>query len=194
MESKTKEMADVVRKKAEELKSERKHLIIAIDGRCGAGKTTLAAYLQEKYGCKVIHMDHFFLRPAQRTKERLSEPGGNIDYERFLEEVLKPLKKGVPFSYRPFNCREQRLSSEIKAEPGEVMLVEGSYACHPRFREYYDLKIFLTVEKEEQLKRIEKRNGKEQAAVFREKWIPMEEKYFSLCDVVKSCDLLFETT
>lgn len=194
MENRTKEIADAVREKAEVLGMKRKHLIIAIDGRCGAGKTTLAAYLQEKYGCKVIHMDHFFLRPEQRTVERLSEPGGNIDYERFLAEVLEMLQKGIPFSYRPYDCKEQKLASPIAIEPGKVTVVEGSYACHPRFREYYDLKILLTVEKEEQLKRIERRNGKEQAAVFKEKWIPLEEKYFSSCDVEKTCDLLYETT
>ena len=45
--------------------------IVALDGRCAAGKTTLAARLQQRSGCNVVHMDDFFLRPAQRTKARL---------------------------------------------------------------------------------------------------------------------------
>ena len=36
--------------------------IIAIDGRCASGKTTLAEALGRHYHCNVIHMDHFFLR------------------------------------------------------------------------------------------------------------------------------------
>lgn len=42
-------------------------LVIAIDGRCGAGKTTLAQNLSQELSCSVIHLDHFFLRPQQRT-------------------------------------------------------------------------------------------------------------------------------
>ena len=52
-------------------------------------------------------MDHFFLRPEQRTPERLRTPGENVDHERFLEEVLCPLRAGRVFWYRPFDCSVQ---------------------------------------------------------------------------------------
>ena len=45
-------------------------VIVALDGRCASGKTTLAAELAKRYGWSVVHMDHFFLRPEQRTLER----------------------------------------------------------------------------------------------------------------------------
>jgi len=48
-------------------KQANKRTIVAIDGRCGAGKTTLANYLQEKTGATVFRMDDYFLRPEQRT-------------------------------------------------------------------------------------------------------------------------------
>ena len=76
-------------------------VFVAIDGKCTSGKTTLAAKIAEKYDCNVFHMDEFFLRPEQRTPERFSQVGGNVDYERFWQEVLLPLKKGEAFSYRP---------------------------------------------------------------------------------------------
>ena len=44
-------------------------VIVAIDGRCGAGKSTLAAVLAERLDANLIHMDDFFLRPEQRTPE-----------------------------------------------------------------------------------------------------------------------------
>ena len=74
----------------------RPRVLVAIDGRCAAGKTTLAASLQAQLGCNVFHMDDFFLRPEQRTPERLHQPGGNVDFERFLTEVLRPLYDGDP--------------------------------------------------------------------------------------------------
>ena len=52
----------------------RDRVIVAIDGRCGSGKTTLAAKLQKQLHCSVFHMDDFFLRPEQRTEERFAAP------------------------------------------------------------------------------------------------------------------------
>ena len=74
-------------------------LLVAIDGRCGAGKTTLASFLQNKIEATVFHMDDFFLRPEQRTAERLNTPGGNVDRERLESEVLIPLRAGEKTSH-----------------------------------------------------------------------------------------------
>ena len=46
--------------------------IIAIDGKCGSGKSYLARLISGVYPCSVIHMDDFFLRPSQKTEERLT--------------------------------------------------------------------------------------------------------------------------
>ena len=71
-----------------------KPLLVAIDGRCASGKSTLAKDLQKQLDCNVIHMDDFYLQPHQRTTKRLREPGGNVDYERFETEVLQPMLTG----------------------------------------------------------------------------------------------------
>ncbi len=70
-------------------------LLVGIDGQCASGKTTLAGELSQRYDCNVFHMDDFFLRPEQRTPERMAQIGGNVDYERFQREVLVPLKGGT---------------------------------------------------------------------------------------------------
>ena len=169
-------------------------LLIAVDGRCAAGKTTLAAALQERTGCNVIHMDDFFLRPEQRTKQRMEEPGGNVDYERFLEEVMLPLSRGEAFSYRPYDCKKKELSDAVFVSPKAVTVVEGSYSCHPVLWEYYDLHVFLNIEKEEQLRRIRRRNGEEAAEKFRDLWIPLEERYLSAYRIEERCRNICQTT
>lgn len=171
----------------EQLKA-KDRLIVAIDGRCASGKTTLAGSLQRHYGCNVIHMDHFFLRPEQRTPERLHTPGENVDHERFLEEVLCPLRAGRVFSYRPFDCSVQRLSEAVEVCPSALTIVEGSYACHSSLWDYYDLHIFLTVDPDLQLHRITGRNGAEKAQVFRSRWIPLEEAYFAEFRIGERCE------
>lgn len=165
---------------------------MAIDGCCGSGKTTLAAKLQAHYDCTIIPMDHFFLRPEQRTPERLATPGENVDHERFLEEVLLPLRKGERFSYRPFDCSRMELAAPVTVTPGALTVIEGSYSCHPELWEHYDLRLFLTVDPAEQMRRITLRNGA-YAKVFQERWIPLEESYFSAFDLENRCDLLLHT-
>lgn len=70
-------------------------ILVAIDGRCGSGKTTLGEYLKGQLDCNLFHMDDFFLRMEQRTPDRMKETGGNVDYERFYETCLYRSKEGI---------------------------------------------------------------------------------------------------
>lgn len=167
-------------------------VVAALDGRCAAGKTSLAERFGARHGWRVVHMDHFFLRPEQQTPERYQTPGENVDHERFLEEVLLPLREGRAALYRPYDCRTRSLAEPVLVEPTPVTLVEGSYSCHPDLREYYDLRVFLDVDPEEQLRRIAHRDGPEGLSAFQERWIPLEEAYFSACRVEEACSLVLE--
>ncbi len=171
----------------------KERVIIAIDGRCASGKSTLSEVLREQLSCNVFHMDDFFLRPEQRTEERLSEPGGNVDRERFMEEVLCPLHEGKDFSYRPYSCKTSSLGEPVTVNPHRINIIEGSYSCHPDMWDYYDLHVFLDVPKALQLERIAKRNGKEALEVFMAKWIPLEEKYFEAFDIKNRCEITYNT-
>lgn len=182
-------MQSKIIEKINEIVALRGRAVIAIDGRCGSGKTSLAENLKKELSCNVIHMDDFFLRPEQRSEKRLQAPGENVDHERFLDEVLIPLRKGDGFYYRPFCCQTQSLGEEVYVEPSEVTVVEGSYSCHEKLWDYYDLHVFLDVDKNEQLKRIEAREGEEKLEVFIKKWIPLEEKYFEAFDIKNKCEI-----
>ena len=172
-----------------DLLSKKPNSIIAIDGRCGSGKTTLAMKLKENLNCNVIHTDHFFLQPEQRTDERYSEPGGNIDYERFYSEVLIPLEINLDFSYTPFDCKTQKQGSPVFIKNNKITIIEGTYSCHPNFNEHLDLKIFVDIDEETQMKRIISRNGNDEALVFKKKWIPLEELYFSAFNIKENCNI-----
>ena len=183
---------DIIREEIQRILQINAAPLIAVDGRCASGKTTLAAQLQKDFGCNVIHMDDFFLRSEQRTEERLRQPGGNIDWERFREEVLTPFRLGVPFSYRPYDCHLQDFREPISVIPNRLTVVEGSYSCHPELWDYYDLHIFLSASPDEQLRRIQERNGPDQAKVFQQKWIPLEEWYFQAFQIAQRCELCFD--
>ncbi|MCL2047261.1 MAG: hypothetical protein FWG87_00915 [Defluviitaleaceae bacterium] len=224
-------------------------LVVAIDGRSGAGKTTLATALAEKGHCSsfltglwsacgvvcdnallsawwekhlealtasehtkkgaaVIHMDDFFL-PASKKLEKPSEVP--FDYERFMEEVLPFLpprnvrlrgdipniyqseKRGyAPFTYRIYNCTLGDFSGVRQVTASPFYIVEGAYSCHPILGDYMDFRIFCDIDADLQIKRIEARNGKEKAAEFANKWIPMEEEYFGKYDIKAKADLVIQ--
>ena len=164
-------------------------LIVAIEGGSASGKTTLAQLLSELYDCNVFHMDDFFLRPEQRTAARFAEIGGNVDRERFLEEVLRPACGGETVSYRPFDCATQTLGQAVTVPHKRLTIVEGAYSMHPALAPYYHLSVFLDVDPACQRERILRRNSPTFAKRFFEEWIPMEVTYASHTAVRERCGL-----
>ena len=178
-----------IKNKIDELLAQKDMVVVAIDGKCTSGKTTLAAQLAEIYDCNVFHMDDFFLQPEQRTHDRFAEVGGNVDYERFKAEVLIPLQAGQPFSYRPFDCSTFTLADPVCITPKKLNIVEGTYCHHPYFGDPYDLKILLTVDEETQRQRILQRPAFLHKRFF-EEWIPMENRYFDSFAIPGKSDII----
>jgi len=176
----------------DKLLKSRETVIVAIDGNSGAGKSYLAGLLGGIYDCNIFHMDDFFLTSEQRTRERLEEAGGNVDYERFRREVLDNLKKGEGFSYRKYNCSTGDFEKPVKVNKKRLNIVEGCYSMHPHLAEEYDLKIFLGIDSGRQIARILERNGPEMLKRFIREWIPLENKYFKELDIPSKCDLVFK--
>ena len=153
------DLAEELRELPEEVR------IIAIDGRCAAGKTTLAARL-------------------------VKELGGDVHYERFLAEVLPNLRSGRPFFYRRFDCSRMTLGEEIPVENNGYVFVEGAYSCHPVFGDYMDRRVFLDIDGKTQEERIRKRNGEDRLQDFLQLWIPLEEAYFQTFSVWEKADYI----
>ena len=183
-----KEIISCLKNRIDDLMKTGKQIVIAIDGNCTAGKTTLASVLTNEYDCNIFHMDDFFLRPEQRTAERYAQPGGNVDYERFREEILIPLKKEEAFSYRPFACKTFTLSGCVKVMPKQLNIVEGTYCLHPYFEDPYDLRIFLSVDKQTQKERILQRPPHLIDRFFSD-WIPKEKLYFDTLQIPERADI-----
>lgn len=69
-------VVQAIKQLQEEKRESEETLLVAIDGRCGSGKTTLGEYLKQIFDCNLFRMDDFFLRMEQRTPQRLKETGG----------------------------------------------------------------------------------------------------------------------
>lgn len=173
------------------IKRAEKPLIIAIDGRCAAGKTTLAQRLSAALDAPVVHMDDFYLPFPARTPERLAQPGGNFDRERFLAQVCEPLARGESFRYGVFDCSRGVISEERHIPRADVVIIEGAYSLHPELQGLYGLRIFCGIDRETQLMRLRSRESEESFRQFVERWIPMEEKYLSAFDIKSLCDVIY---
>lgn len=175
------------------LQKDDKHIIIAIDGMCGSGKSFLASLLANRYECNVFHMDDYFLPLEMRTDKRLEEPGGNVHYERFKEEVLNPLRENRSVISRAYSCGNCRYSNPRIIEPKKLNIIDGSYSMHPHLRAAYDLSIFLEIEKREQIRRIILRDPERSVQPFIERWIPLENLYFNKLNIKDICDIIIDT-
>jgi len=175
-------------------RNEKKRLLVAIEGGAAAGKSTLGALLTQVYDCNLFHMDDFFLRPEQRTPERYACPGGNIDHERFLTEVLEPLQRGDAVQYRRFDCSTFTVLPPVEIAPKPLNIVEGAYSCHPALVDYYDLTVFLNITPELQAQRIRNRNSPDLQERFFSQWLPLERIYFEAFDTQHRCDMTLEVS
>lgn len=179
----------------ERLLAETGRALAVLDGPCGSGKSMLADALAALYHTRPIRMDDFFLPPAMRTEERLMQPGGNVHYERFRDEMLAGLMRGGDVSYRRYDCQSGAWLERVhRAAP--VAVIEGSYSHHPAFAEAYAaldaLRIFVYTAEEERIKRLREREG-ERFFTFQTRWMPLEKSYIEAYDIKSGADIALES-
>lgn len=174
----------------ENLKTKKTPVLVALEGGSASGKSTLGQQLAQALDATLVHMDDFFLPLELRTPARFAQPGGNVHWERVLQEVLQPLRQGKPLDYGVFDCSAMAVTRHVQEMPRDVVIVEGAYSLHPQLRAFYDLKVFLQVEEQTQKDRILQRNGQAMLQMFLQRWIPLEQQYFAACAVKDCCDLI----
>lgn len=168
-------------------------VLVALDGRCGSGKTTLAAQLARQFpqSITVIPMTFIFLQPA------VWQTGSRSPAPTWTWSVCVPRCSPPPGpAGRPlpsYSCRAGAYLPEQCFAPQPLVIVEGSYSCHPTLADCYDLKVFVACSKEEQARRLLAREG-ERYSGFTARWIPLEEGYFAKFQIEQTVDFILDTT
>lgn len=161
--------------------------ILALDGRCGSGKTTWAKHLAGQGTIVVVSMDDFYLPADQRR----SGPAGHMDIAR-IRTMLQTLSNEKDAAYAPFDCRNQTYKPSVRIPWGKRILVEGSYAMHPDLQAFYDFMFFMTCGKDVQKQRLLRRDP-ERFPDFEQRWIPREEAYFQAYATASKANALIVT-
>lgn len=162
--------------------------ITSLEGKCTAGKSTITKELENKY--TVINIDDFFLSMNKKTKDRLEEIGGNIDYELVKENLLK-IKEAwknnkQELEYTVFDCSKQEYYTKKITLKNKVIL-EGVYSYHKYFNDLIDYLAYLQVDQNTQIKRVSNRTLKDR---FINEWIPLENRYFYFYKLEDICDII----
>ncbi len=159
---------------------------VVIDGRCGAGKSTLASFLSRVYGCGVVHADDFYL-PLDARKNAL----GGLDAGRMSREIRAGEDR---FTYRVYDPHKDAFSGERTVRTSPFFVIEGSYSLEVLRQAGIRpaLSVFLTVGEAARLERLRLRDEAKLCA-FVEKWIPAEERYFKEYGIPEKCDIVIDT-
>lgn len=168
-------------------------VLVALDGRCGSGKTTLSAQLAERFPQSItLHTDDFYLPPPQRVTGWERIPCANMHLERLRAEAVAPARAGRAVCYKAYSCREGAYLPPRVLGPAPLVIVEGSYSHHPSLAPYYDIKVFVTCSAEEQMRRLRAREGKRYLN-FVQRWIPLEEEYFTDYAIERNAEMTVVT-
>ena len=147
--------------------------------------------VNEKFQAKISSGNSVFALSALPGGDFPSLPDLNGERGVSIEQsLLKKMIGQVQHAIAVADPRPVFCGAYFRLTPNKVRIVEGSYAHHPALGDYADLKVFSTVEEGEQMARILRRNGERMAEMFRTRWIPMEEKYFSHCGIRDQADII----
>ncbi len=167
-----------------------KYYIVAIDGRGGAGKTTLSKYILEKLdGFLVICGDDYF--------EPIEHPiaWGGYNEERFFKDVIEPIKNGSrDVNFRPYDW-DLGKPIEKKIHISKGVLIDRCYSFS--FELDYDLKIWVETPREVTLSRGISRSSMPEVKaekVWRELWKPLEDRYIQEIKPEDTSDIVIDGT
>ncbi len=162
---------EVVLERIQQLsQTERATKLVAIDGRGGAGKSSLSAWLASHLDATVIHVDDFG-RPGKAYDE--------WDWDRLREQALTPLVLNQAGRYQRYDWSSDQLGEWIAFEAGGVVLVEGVSVMRKELGDAWALTIWVDAPYDLRLARGLERDGESMREVWVNEWMPQEDLYVS---------------
>ncbi len=146
--------------------------LIAIDGRAGAGKTTLAAHFFDELSVdksvEVIHMDDLYNGWENALDERLTQ---------CLESIVKSHQNKVAFEIDIFNWQSMSFDSKRKINPVDILILEGVGAGQKVVRDAGATLYWLDIDAEVGIQRVLNRDGNQIASQMKQ-WQIVQEIHF----------------
>ena len=157
--------------------------IIGIDGRSGAGKTSLtaqlSAVLERRHDVTVFHLEDIY-------------PGWNglaQGMDTFVREVLQPLRRGEDAHWAAWDWLTNEPGTPRLTRAAEIVLVEGVGACNELARPLLDTSVWIELPAASRKLRAMERDGRSYEK-FWDAWAEQEESYLAADPVWENADVL----
>ncbi len=167
--------------------------VVAVDGRSGTGKSTLAKALAKRLPATVIEGDDFYAGgtgiegdPPQSRAARC------IDWQA-QRRVLTALRAGQAASYHAFDWDTFDGSVAEEAThiaPAAILILEGAYSARPELRDLVDLTLLATVPDAVREERLLEREG--EIGPWERQWHEAEDWYFAHAAPDSAFDLVLD--
>jgi uridine kinase len=180
-------------------------VVVAIDGRRGAGKSTIAAGLAGATAAVVVPSDDFFAATlaaaeweARSAEERARDA---IDWRRLRRLAIEPLRAGRAAEWHPFDFEGGErpdgsyaiAATTVRREPAPLIFIEGAYCSRPELADLIDLAILVDAPADVRRARLAARESAEFLAAWHRRWDAAEDHYFTAVRPQSTFDLILNT-
>ncbi len=178
------------------MKKSNKPILVAVDGRSGTGKSSIAKIIAERLGGVEIVADNFWVGGTNEEWDKKSpkeKAEQAIDWKRIRNEVLEPLLAGKPATWRPFDWESGHGQSEnaLHSEPKPLIVLDGAYATRPELQDIIDFSLLVEVPNDiSRRTRLVEREGEEYMKDWHNRWDVAEDYYFSNVRQPESFDMV----
>ncbi len=162
--------------------------VIAIDGRAGAGKTTLAnelfLALSPKRKVAVVHLDEIYAGWELALTDMLTSS---------LSQIIKSISGGESVTFPIYNWNWQQFDLERKISPCDLIIIEGVGSGQRIVREIATATIWIDIDQETGLERVLGRDGnaiEDQMNIWQER----EEEHFLSEATRENADFILSTS
>ena len=180
-------------------------LVVAIDGRSGSGKSTVAEAVAQAIGAVVVPCDDFFAASVtseewnRRTPEQRAADA--IDWRRLKREAIEPLRTGRPACWYAFDFQAgprddgtyALQTTPTERAPKPVVLLDGAYSARPELADVLDLSVLVEAAPTTREARLAAREAADFLRQWHARWDPAEEYYFGHVRPPSAFDVVLQT-
>jgi len=189
--------------RASSVKTQR--LVVAIDGRSGSGKSTVAEAVARAIDAVIVPCDDFFAASVtnrewdRRTPEQRAADG--IDWRRLKREAIEPLRAGRVARWYAFDFLAgprgdgtyPLQTTPTDRAPKPVVLLDGAYSARPELADVLDLSVLVEAASSTREARLATREEAHFLRQWHARWDPAEEHYFGHVRPPLAFDVVLQT-
>lgn len=156
-----------------------KPCVVALDGRSGTGKSTLARGLAPRLGAAVIEGDDFFGGGIRVRRDTAAERARDCIDWRKQRPVLESLRAGRGATYLAFDWDTfdgGLVQQPTRVEPRPFLILEGVYSARPELADQIDVRVLLRSGQATRIQRLLDREGS--IGPWERQWHEAEDWYF----------------